>query len=74
MNPFCGSAGDWIESIKHISAAIDECRQCERSAEVIRGSATRCSWPSETFDAVITDPPYYDNVFYANLADFFTVG
>lgn len=24
-----------------------------------------------TFDAIITDPPYYDNVFYSPLADFF---
>lgn len=73
MNPFCGSAGDWTESVHHISAAIDECSQCEQSGEVTRGSATRLSWPSETFDAVVTDPPYYDNVFYANLADFFYV-
>ncbi|MGQ9879690.1 MAG: hypothetical protein ACUVSV_02355, partial [Armatimonadota bacterium] len=29
--------------------------------------------PESYFDAVITDPPYYDNVPYADLADFFYV-
>jgi putative DNA methylase len=28
---------------------------------------------SETLDAVVTDPPYYDNVSYADLSDFFYV-
>ncbi|MGQ9713954.1 MAG: hypothetical protein ACUVST_04240, partial [Anaerolineae bacterium] len=30
-------------------------------------------WPDEYFDAVLTDPPYYDNVPYADLSDFFYV-
>jgi putative DNA methylase len=38
-----------------------------------RGSATSISWPREYFDAIITDPPYYDNVSYSNLSDFFYV-
>jgi len=29
--------------------------------------------PDKTIDAVITDPPYYDNVMYSELADFFHV-
>ena len=31
------------------------------------------SWPQESFDAVVTDPPYYDNVPYADISDFFYV-
>jgi len=31
------------------------------------------SWPDHHFDAVVTDPPYYDNVSYSNLSDFFFV-
>ncbi len=30
-------------------------------------------WPDATFDAIVTDPPYYDNVPYADLSDFFYV-
>jgi len=41
--------------------------------EVIQASATSLPYPDNYFDAVITDPPYYDNVFYSNLSDFFYV-
>ncbi|MCS7237815.1 MAG: hypothetical protein NZ899_06040 [Thermoguttaceae bacterium] len=40
---------------------------------VLSGSATRLPWPDNYFDAVITDPPYYDNVPYSDLSDFFYV-
>lgn len=41
--------------------------------QVLQGSATALPWPDESFDAVLTDPPYYDNVPYADLSDFFYV-
>lgn len=42
--------------------------------EIRCGSATDLScWPSEFFDLVVTDPPFGDNIFYADLADFFYV-
>jgi putative DNA methylase len=37
------------------------------------GPATDLPWGDDFFDAVITDPPYYDNVPYADLSDFFYV-
>ncbi len=36
-------------------------------------SATNLPYSANTFDAVLTDPPYYDNIPYAYLADFFSV-
>ena len=39
----------------------------------VRGSATSLPLPDESQDAVITDPPYYDNISYADLSDFFYV-
>jgi putative DNA methylase len=36
-------------------------------------SATTLPYPDNFFDAVITDPPYYDNVPYSHLSDFFYV-
>ena len=41
--------------------------------QVIQPSATRLPYPDNYFDAVITDPPYYDNVPYSYLSDFFYV-
>ena len=42
-------------------------------ATAIQSSATSLSYPDNFFDAVITDPPYYDNVPYSYLSDFFYV-
>lgn len=41
--------------------------------QVIQGSATSLPYPDNYFDAVFTDPPYYDNVNYSALSDFFYV-
>jgi putative DNA methylase len=40
---------------------------------VARGSALKSPWPDDAFDAIITDPPYYDSRSYSNLADHFFV-
>lgn len=42
-------------------------------AEVTVGSATNLSIPDRSVDAIVTDPPYYDNVMYAECADYFYV-
>lgn len=41
--------------------------------QVLQGSATELPYPDNYFDAVFTDPPYYDNINYSTLADFFYV-
>ncbi len=38
---------------------------------VARCSAHHLPHADHSFDAVVTDPPYYDNIYYAALADFF---
>ena len=38
-----------------------------------QASATSLQYPDNFFDAVFTDPPYYDNINYAELSDFFYV-
>jgi len=40
---------------------------------VSQSSATELPYPDNYFDAVFTDPPYYNNVPYADLSDFFYV-
>jgi putative DNA methylase len=43
------------------------------SGRVSRGSATELPYPDGSTDAVITDPPYYDNIPYADVSDFFYI-
>jgi putative DNA methylase len=73
MNLFAGSAGDWSESIDYVAAVAESLLAIEEAATVTRGSAYSLATPDNTLDAVITDPPYYDNVPYANISDFFYV-
>jgi putative DNA methylase len=40
-------------------------------ATVLRAAAQSLPCPDASFDAVVTDPPYYDNLYYSVLADFF---
>ncbi len=42
-------------------------------ASCAQQSANTLSFPDDHFDAMLTDPPYYDNVPYAALSDFFYV-
>lgn len=41
--------------------------------KIFQSSATSLPYSDSYFDAVITDPPYYDNVPYSYLSDFFYV-
>ncbi len=40
---------------------------------VRRGNAEKLFYDDQTFDAVITDPPYYSSIYYADLSAFFYV-
>ena len=42
-------------------------------ARVIRGSALALALPDASIDAIVTDPPYYDNVMYGECSDYFYV-
>jgi putative DNA methylase len=70
ISPFSGSSGDLKEAITQVAKVIRHCAVTGEPAVVVRQSATD---PIEggPFDAVITDPPYYDNISYADLSDFF---
>jgi putative DNA methylase len=73
-NPFGGSVGDWIEIVLNAENGIEAgFTSGTRHADVRRGSSISLPWQDAEMDAVITDPPYYDNVPYADISDFFYV-
>ena len=73
-NILMGTSGSWSGMLESSLTAIPPCVEgIARSGLVLRGSATIPPWSDAFFDAVITDPPYYDNVPYADISDFFYV-
>ncbi len=71
--PIATSAGNWNEHLGRVLGSINLTVHSGDAATVLRGSATALPWSDASFDAVVTDPPYYDNVSYSNLSDFFYV-
>lgn len=69
LNIFGGATGDAWSILEFITAVIRKEGQNSTPATCIRGSATELPYPDESFDAVITDPPYYDNESYSELSD-----
>jgi putative DNA methylase len=72
-NPFGDASGDITQAIDWIVNVIEEVAGISDSIFVHRGSALSLSHADASFDAVITDPPYYDNIPYGDLSDFFYV-
>lgn len=73
VNPFGGGSGSPEGALDWICGYICKEVLSDRPAIVKRGSSTNLASADSTFDAVITDPPYYDNVPYADISDFFYV-
>jgi putative DNA methylase len=73
LAPFGGASGSPDGALDWIVGVIEAQAGSGQPATVTRGSATALPWPDASFDAVITDPPYYDNVPYADISDFFYV-
>jgi len=72
-NPFGGGSGSWGRVTYYFEHYITHASQIAIPATVTQASATALPYPDDYFDAVITDPPYYDSVPYAALSDFFYV-
>lgn len=56
--------------LQRILRGVEALEDLPAPVQVTLGSATQLPFADGAFDAVVTDPPYYDNLFYAALADF----
>jgi putative DNA methylase len=72
-NPFGGRMGDASRSLENIADIAELLAGTGRPVHVQRTSADQLEYPDGFFDAIITDPPYYDSISYSDLSDFFYV-
>ena len=73
LAPFGDASGSPEGALDWITGVAEAQANSGLPATLVRGSATALPWADAFFDAVITDPPYYDNVPYADISDFFYV-
>jgi adenine-specific DNA methylase len=72
--PFTEVSGNWIGAINWISSVINSTAKSSLNyAQVEQANATSHPLSSDSAQAFITDPPYYDSVPYAYLSDYFYV-
>lgn len=67
-NPFSASSGSWMNNVEWCARALDSL------PDTSRGHASQlnaCSNAVSVGKVVSTDPPYFDNIGYAELSDFF---
>ncbi len=68
-NPLASSSGSWSNTVSGIARAMEHL-PASGSGEVVQRDAR--ARVREAVGAVVsTDPPYYDNISYADLSDFF---
>ena len=69
-NPFCEKGAGWVSYLGRSSDALDGLG-FGNGTTILRRDASLPS--SGSFGLIITDPPYYDSINYADLSDFFYV-
>jgi putative DNA methylase len=73
INPFAETAGCLPFAFDNEAHCIKNLAGVGKPATVTRCSAEELPYEDESFDAVITDPPYYSSIFYSDLSSFFYV-
>jgi putative DNA methylase len=73
INPLSGSTGSLQSALKWVVLVIKHASKIDNIAQVTQMSATNLEIPEGSLDAIFTDPPYYDNVPYADISDYFFV-
>ena len=73
INPFSGSTGDFLGGLNWIQRFLYHALKIRNSCAPWISQQSSRNLQDLTVDAIITDPPYYDAIPYADLSDFFYV-
>ena len=71
-NPFSTSIQNWIAHVEWIAKVIENLPMPTNGGEVYQADATTTIHAADN-PLIVMDPPYYDNIQYAELSDFFYV-
>jgi putative DNA methylase len=65
-----GPANIW-DKLNRIVKGVSSFEHTEGTITIEHAHAQELPFANDMFDAIVTDPPYYDNIYYSILADFF---
>ena len=71
-NPFCTATQNWMAQIEWVAKVVENLPSSVNCSEVHQADAAATIHVSDG-PVIVTDPPYYDNIGYADLSDFFYV-
>lgn len=71
MSPCIDSGSGWMTSIDYTIKVIEHVAKITHTGHAEQSPATMHPLPSDSAQAIITDPPYYAAIPYADLSDFF---
>lgn len=73
-NPFCNSSGSAFNQLEWVTRYIESESSSPFSATFANASSgEKNQFAHKALTAVVTDPPYYDAIAYADISDFFYV-
>ena len=73
INPFSNSTGDFLGGLDWIQRFLDHVLKIKNNCTPWISRQSSRHPTDQSVDAIITDPPYYDAIPYADLSDFFYV-
>lgn len=76
VNPFAPTTGNYRDAVEWIAEFIDHALCAANdfsSGHVLHASATALPIKDAAVDLILTDPPYYDAIPYADLSDYYYV-
>lgn len=71
LDPAANGPANLWSKLKRLVAGTKALENIESPVHVQKAYAQSLPFEDSFFDAVVTDPPYYDNIYYNVLADFF---
>ncbi len=72
-NPFSGATSDWNGAVEWVAKCIEANSVLGCVGVAVKAPAAQLPLPSDCAAAVVTDPPYFAAIPYADLSDFFYV-
>ncbi len=73
-NPFSSSSGSWVTMMRGIQMGLKETVvRADARPHAVSMQADACKIEANSPRIISTDPPYYDNIGYADLSDFFYI-